>query len=81
MDPIPTPELCLNMGFWILSGPLSILIVKFPSGHLIFASHKKLEALRAKISPISEVNIFFWLYAMDVYSRTKMLAVFRLDSG
>lgn len=51
-------------------------IVKSPSGHLIFANHKRLEALGAKIGPISKV---FWLYAMDVYFFKKLYQIFKED--
>lgn len=74
-------ELCLNMGFWILSGFLLIFIVKFFSGYFIFVSYKKLEVFRVKISFILKVNIFFWLYVIDVYFCMKMLVVFWLDLG
>lgn len=39
LDPIPTQELCLNMGFWILDGLLSILILQPKQLNLPVAFH------------------------------------------
>lgn len=67
--PHPDTRIMVKYGFldirWSLINTYTLAkIVKSPIGHLIFANHKKLDALRAKIGPISKV---FWLYAMAVY--------------
>lgn len=81
LDPIPIQELCLNMGFQILGGLLSILIpqqkqLNLPVVISFLQTTKALEALGAKIGPISKV---FWLYAMDVYFFKKLYQIFKED--